>query len=88
MNSALHRVTDRPFRIRAMALLALLPFAFIGGCISGASDVDAPVPRALPLDVKKFHDASAEVTCWQATGSGGISCLPDQWLASARAGGE
>lgn len=43
-----------------------------------------PEPHALPLDVTKFHDASEEVTCWRREG-GGISCLPDQWLASARA---
>ena len=51
-----------------------------------------PEPRALPDGIVKFHDASAEVTCWASITSidryyTGLSCLPDQWLPAARAAG-
>lgn len=97
MNSQARRATDRPSRVRAMCLLALLPVAFVLGRCSGpaftiaVSDADAlPVPRALPEGIAKFHDASDEVTCWHFVNSQhGLACLPDQWLAGARAvGGE
>lgn len=80
--------------ILAGALLVLLAAFIAGRCsaplLDGVTTIRqaeaAPVPRALPANVDRFHDASEEVTCWRlqnATGSG-LSCLPDQWLASAR----
>lgn len=86
--------------IVAGALLVLLA-AFIAGLCSGPlldgvptirEAEAAPVPRALPENVARFHDASEEVTCWVVHSASvtdshyaaGVSCLPDQWLASAR----
>jgi hypothetical protein len=79
----------------ASFLLAVASVAFQMGRITATDAVAAvrdekPIPRALPDDVVKFHDASEEVTCWKLNnGYGrdvGISCLPDQWLASSRVG--
>ncbi len=84
-----HRITDRPFRLRMMIMLALLPVAFIAGRVTEPNRFTirqaeaTPVPSALPIGVDTFHDASEEVTCWRI--ERGLSCLPDQWLASAKA---
>ena len=93
------RTDDRPLRNFAMlALIVTLIVAllcFYAGRVSGARSVAltvrqveaAPAPRELPAEVERFHDATEGVTCWR-TGVGrraeGISCLPDQWLATAR----
>ena len=81
---------DWPF-----AILAVLVSATLGG-MAGANlaaafdrptvrELEArPEPSALPRGLKRFHDASEGVTCWRMDGREGISCLPDQWLASAR----
>jgi hypothetical protein len=78
----------------ATLLVAVASLAFFIGRLTAANVIDAardakPIPRALPEDVSKFHDASEKVTCWKLNnGYGrdvGISCLPDLWLASARA---
>lgn len=83
-------------RLVLLLLLAALPLAFaIGrgtaehGLTVRAAEA-APAPSELPYDISRFHDAAQGVTCWRATSGGGsytttgISCLPDQWLASAR----
>jgi hypothetical protein len=72
-------------------IMLMLPIAFALGRVTGPAFETlreaeaAPVPHALPGDIATFHDASAEITCWRVIGSGGLACLPDQWLASARA---
>lgn len=86
-------------RVVVLCLLALLPVAFFGGRYVGllrnATTVSAiesrPVPRELPAGIDRFHDAAEGVTCWRAwkfdsegSGAVGVSCLPDQWLASTR----
>ncbi len=90
------RATDRPHRLVVMILLALLPVAFVGGQLTGTGFTQAvreanaaPVPRALPDGITKFHDASDEVTCWRASDPmraqgnvASIACLPDAALAS------
>lgn len=77
-------------RLKWVALVALFPAAFMVGQMlarSGAPTVRAaeatPVPSELPPGIVRFHDAGEGVTCWDRRG-GGLSCLPDQWLASAR----
>lgn len=85
------RASDRPLRWRVMLVLALLPVVFVVGRVTAprwtvAEAEAAPTPRALPVGVERFHDASEAVTCWQRAGAG-LSCLPDQWLASATAEG-
>ncbi|MEP7041886.1 MAG: hypothetical protein ABI843_02420 [Dokdonella sp.] len=57
--------------------------------VASGQQIPRPVPLALPDDVVKFYDASDDVTCWRvrnadADEAGGISCLPQQWLVSAR----
>lgn len=91
MSNDLRRTADRPCRLRVMGLLILLPLVYgLGRCsgpmLDGATrEANAtPVPRELPLGVERFHDAAEGATCWRAGGPG-LSCLPDQWLASARA---
>jgi hypothetical protein len=84
--------------LRVTLVFVLLVMAFVTGRVTapGRETIReaeaAPVPSALPGNVTTFHDASNEVTCWRAVQSGpqfstqvSISCLPDQWLASARA---
>lgn len=80
-------------RIVLVALLCMLPVAFVTGRVSGPRETvrsaeATPVPSALPMNVDRFHDASEDVTCWQLKGAYGkpvgLACLPDQWLASAR----
>jgi hypothetical protein len=80
------------------ALLLAMPVAFVAGRATDPSRFTirqaeaAPAPRDLPAGIVRLHDASNEVTCWLVSGrvadSGyattGLSCLPDQWLASAR----
>lgn len=97
MNNHNRRSTDGGLRVRVICLLALLPVAFVGGRYTGGVEsgvqtvrqVEAtPQPRALPAGISRFHDASEEVTCYQVSGAPSISCLPDQWLASARVGGQ
>lgn len=93
------RIGDLPrLRYAIYALLMLLPVAFVAGRVTdpGRSTIReaeaAPVPRALPEGIDRFHDASEAVTCWRTSGvaaggyetGSGLSCLPDQWLASAR----
>jgi hypothetical protein len=74
-----------------LVLITLLPLTFVLGRVTGPAfetlrEAEAtPVPQALPGDITTFHDASEDVTCWRIAGSSGLACLPDQWLASARA---
>lgn len=83
-------------RLVLLLLLAALPLVFAIGRGTGERGMTvraaetAPAPSELPYGVKRFHDASQGVTCW-VTGPyvdtynlTGVSCLPDQWLASAR----
>lgn len=97
MRTEPNRRWDDVSRVRWVAYAALVAVlvAFIAGRVSGrapgstiASAEAAPVPSDLPRQVSRFHDASQGVTCWLASnysnGVGGISCLPDQWLASWR----
>lgn len=95
MSDAMHqrRATDRPLRPTVLAWAALILVVLVAAVVAGRVTAprltvraveSAPVPRALPANVERFHDAEEEVTCWRPIGSGGISCLPDQWLASAR----
>jgi hypothetical protein len=94
------RATDRPRRVHVLTVIACLAIvvagAYLGGVATGPSVVAAmeeqreqdtrPVPRALPEGITKFHDATEEVTCWRTNRSNSsIACLPDQWLATARA---
>ncbi len=75
-----------------IAFLVLMLAAFVAGRATDperftiADAESEPVPRALPMDVRKFHDATEEVTCWLSDRGAtvGLACLPDQWLASAR----
>jgi hypothetical protein len=89
------RAGDQSLRriLLASFLLMVVSVAFQVGRVTAtvviaAARDEKPIPRALPDDVVKFHDASEEVTCWKLNnGYGrdvGISCLPDQWLASSR----
>lgn len=79
-------------RLVVTVLLAALPVGFLlGRALGPAGPVGevqaAPVPMALPPGVTRFHDPGEEVTCWllaSSHGVGGLSCLPDAWLASAR----
>lgn len=77
-------------RIVALVLLMLLPVAFVGGQAFGrrgptVREIEAtPAPSALPDGVRRFHDASASVTCWSA--SGALACLPDGAVALERGG--
>jgi len=77
-------------RLCVTGLVVLIPLAAFVGRMSAQDaqgqtvrQVEAlPEPAALPRGVSRFHDAVEEVTCW--THVKGLSCLPDQWLASAR----
>ncbi len=81
-------------RLCVTGLIVLIPLAAFVGRMSAQDaqgqtvrQVEAlPEPAALPADIHRFHDAVEEVTCWTfgTSTSGGIACLPDQWLASAR----
>jgi hypothetical protein len=91
-NTTNRRTTDRPRRAKVLFAIAFAAIVYFTGYATGPAVTQAlhdeaqrnahPVPRALPEGVSKFHDASEEVTCWREDAS--ISCLPDQWLASAR----
>ena len=90
------RATDRPWRapFSAVAVVSLsIVLTLLAAVVAGRAtaprfsvrDAEAtPIPRVLPIGVQRFHDAQEGVTCWRVEGSGGISCLPDQWLASAQ----
>ena len=89
------RASDRPWRPAIMVALVVAAAAFIAGRVTGqiglesVRDADAkPMPSELPPHVKRWHDATNGVTCWQLgeawSKGAGISCLPDQWLATAR----
>lgn len=86
-----------PVRWVVYAALVAILVAFIAGRVSQRvpgstiSEAEAaPVPRELPRKVSRFHDAEQGAMCWvtseysDGSGVGGISCLPDQWLAPAR----
>lgn len=88
MNDRARRATDRPWRPYIIAVLLLMLAALIAGRVTAprftvrAAEA-VPSPSALPPGVATFHDTEQDVTCWIAQGVG-MSCLPDQWLASAR----
>ena len=91
------RADDRPRVGLVAGVFACAVSAFIAGRLTAPTVVAAlseahatPVPRALPEGIEKFHDASEDVTCWMLhqyryDGPISLACLPDQWLASARA---
>lgn len=94
-NTPFRRATDRPWRPAIMIALMVAAAAFIAGRVTGQIGLESvreaeakPVPSELPHNVQRWHDAANGVTCWQlgeARSQGaGISCLPDQWLATAR----
>ena len=85
----------RSHRGIVIVLLAALPIAFAVGrgtadrglTIRQAEAAPVAAPRELPLGITRFHDVAYGVTCWRANpGSTNtpISCLPDQWLLTAR----
>jgi hypothetical protein len=92
MNNDNRRIGDHGGIVRAVLLFAVLLISFIGGRATSPGRVTireaeaTPVASELPYGIERFHDASNEVTCWTAHGyrENGLSCLPDQWLASAR----
>lgn len=90
MNSAGRKDHAPRSRLVLAVLLALLPAAFIAGRATDPQRLTVrqmeavPVPRELPPGLYRLHDAGEGVTCWRMDGREGISCLPDQWLASAR----
>lgn len=81
-------------RLTALLVLLSLPIVYAIGWISGPGqtsirDAEAvPVPRELPIDVSRFHDATAGVTCYRigavVSSRAALSCLPDRWLLPAR----
>lgn len=89
------RATDRPSRSGVMLALMIAAAAFIVGRVTGQVGLQTvreaeskPVPRELPQDVTRWHDATMHVTCWQFARSvdsaSGLSCLPDAQVATVR----
>lgn len=91
MSTPNRRADDRPRRLAVMCVFAAIVCSFVAGRLTGRSLAETvrqaegrPSPAALPEGIDRIHDASEEVTCWIDRTAGSLSCLPDQWLASAR----
>jgi hypothetical protein len=76
------RSRSNPHLVATLCIVLVALATFIAGRSTAPGRVT--VRQAEAAQIVRLHDAEQAVTCWRVVGGDGLSCLPDQWLASAR----